>query len=86
MNAAENEIVPLQHHSLNSIDTFHFTFSNQVNLQFPFAKRSSSSYKQTLQFFPGEKAPVQSGFPLFKLQLLPSGLPSACDLSASLTI
>ena len=29
MNTAENEIVPLQHNSLNSIDTSHFTLSDR---------------------------------------------------------
>ena len=63
---------------------FHFLQPGRIAV--PFVKRSSSSYKQTFTIFSREKALFQSGFPLFKPQLLPSGLPSAYDLSGPFTI
>ena len=67
---AENEIVPLQHYSLNRMDTFHFSLSPTGKIAVSFAKRSSSSYKQTFTKFSREKALSHSYFRIFKLQPL----------------
>ena len=72
---AENEIVPLQHYSFSCIDTFHFSLSPTGKIAVSFAKRSSSSYKQTFTKLSREKAPSHSYFQIFKLQFATLGLP-----------
>ena len=69
MNTAENEIVPLQHNSLNSIDTSHFYSLRQVKLQFPLQNEVVPLTSKHLQNFPGEKSLSNPYSPIFKLQL-----------------
>ena len=63
MNTAENKIVPLQHNSLNSIDTSHFYSLRQVKLQFPVQNEVVPLTSKHLQNFPGKKSFLSSPFP-----------------------
>ena len=83
----ENEIVSLQHYSLSCIDTFHFSLSPTGKIAVSFAKRSSSSYKQTFTKFSREKSLSQFHFSIFKLPLQSASFsPQTHEFSVSQTL
>ena len=75
MNPAENGIVPLQHNSLNSIDTSHFYSLRQVKLRFPVQNEVVPLTSKHLQNFPGKKPPLLPTFKYLNCYSRPFGLP-----------
>ena len=79
MNTAENEIVLLQHYSLNSM--IHSTLHSLqwAKLQFPLQNEVVPLTSKNLQNFPGKKPFLLPTFEYLSYNSRPFGLPPTCD-------